>query len=178
MNNKEEVRYMNGTLYLKKIPNTSPDNYISGLEALNLKTNLHDSIDWHRLGILYSHNQDDILTTFKANKILGNSGIIEQHILLANKQSFIAKPSRAIVDLILSIFNSSDTVYKKRRLNMLRGDIYNLFPNDLDRKNIASLLIKAINATNSKELNEFFKREMPKEFFKYTYKGEQYEYCE
>ena len=169
---------MNETLYLKQIPNTSINNYISGLEALNLKTNLYNPIDWHRLGVLYSHKQNDFIPTFKFNSILGNAGIIKQHIILANKQSFIAKPIRAIVDFIYSIINSSDIINKKRKLHMLRGDIYNLFPNDLDRKNIASLLIKIINATNSKELETFFKEEMPKEFFNYTYKGEQYEYCE
>lgn len=169
---------MNKSLYLKQIPNTSLNSYISGLEALNLKTDLYDSIDWHRLGVLYSHKQNDLITTFKSNTILGDAGIIKQYIILANKQSFVAKPTRAIVDLIFSIINSSDITYKKRRLNMLRGDIYNLFPDDLERKNIASLLIKIIKATNSKELQDFFKEEMPKEFFNYTYKGEQYEYCE
>ena len=169
---------MNKSLYLKQIPNTSLNSYISGLEALNLKTDLYDSIDWHRLGVLYSHKQNDLITTFKSNNILGDAGIIKQYIILANKQSFVAKPTRPIVELIFTIINSSDITYKKRRLNMLRGDIYNLFPDDLERKNIASLLIKIIKATNSKELQDFFKEEMPKEFFNYTYKGEQYEYCE
>lgn len=47
---------------------------------------------------------------------------------------------------------------------MLRGDIYNLFPDDLERKNIASLLIKIIKATNSKELHDFLKKKCLKNF--------------
>ena len=164
-------------LHLKKIPNTSYQNYISGLEALNIKTDLHDPVDWHRLGVLYSNIPNDIIQTFNENTILGNKGIIKQKILLTNEDAFVATPTRALVDLIFRIISSNDS-NKDRNLQLLSGDIYNYFPSTKDRNNIASLLIQLINKNNDNQLIDFFKQEMPKEFYKYKYEGENYEYSE
>ncbi|EKU77405.1 hypothetical protein [Veillonella seminalis] len=165
--------------YLKTIPETDKNNYISGWYSLNASTNKEKAVDWHSLGHWYSKKENEILETTKYNPILKYKGIYYGELTFPIiKKVYIASHVRAILDIIYKTITTEKTQEQFNQLNFLKGDIYNFFPEEKDRQNIFSLLIEMQTKTNSIQLKNFIRNELPKEYYNYVYEGANYVYTE
>lgn len=145
--------------FLKNIPTTSSDNYISGWELLNSSNKEFIFEDWHTLDYWYSKIQNKTLKTYKNNPIFKDFGVKEREFIAPTKGLFFAANKvRALADLIFEALGESNpSLY----LNRLSGDIDN-FLEEFEKKELLTLLEPLLI---NKELLNFVKKEMPKQYY-------------
>ena len=121
--------------------------------------------DWHTLDYWYSKNQNKILKTYKNNPIFKGFWIKEREFIAPTKGLFFsANKVRALADLIFEALGESNpSLY----LNRLAGDIDN-FLEEFEKKELLTLLEPLLI---NKELLNFVKKEMPKQYYEYILKG-------
>ena len=139
--------------YLKKIPETSLEKYISGYEALNTPDSSGVPADWHPRLYWYSKKEGEVLKLYNNTK-LGNRGIEERYIPYINKKVFIANHPRAIADLVM-LTNNLDT---------LTGCVDD-FAFDEEQKR--ELLMLLLEVGKYKDIEWFIKYELTKLYFEY-----------
>lgn len=151
--------------FLKTIPTTSIDSYISGWELLNSSNREFIFEDWHTLDYWYSKVQNKTLKTYKKNHIFKDFGVKEREFIAPTKGIFYsANKVRALADLIFEALEGSNpNLY----LNRLAGDIDN-FLDDFEKKELITLLEPLLI---NEELLNFIKKEMPKQYYECILKG-------
>lgn len=160
--------------YEKLVPETSWNQYISGWEALNVATTHKDPVDWHIQGFWFSDKTNTMLKTYSRNPYLGTEGIGEDDILFpAKKKVYIANNERAFVDLVYAFLTDENRTDKEKKLLLatLRGDIYNFFPKEQERRYVFCMLKLLQKHLNDEMLEAFMRTEMPKEYYIDKYEG-------
>lgn len=151
--------------FLKNIPTTSSDNYISGWELLNSSNKEFIFEDWHTLDYWYSKDENKPLKTYKMNPIFKDVGIKEREFIAPTKGIFYAADKvRALADLIFEALEESKPIVY---LNRLTGDIDN-FLDDFEKKELLTLLKPLFT---NEELSNFIKKEMPKQYYECILNG-------
>jgi len=93
--------------YLKKLPVTSINNYISGFYALNVPDEDGIPADWHPQLYWYSLNKDDTVLLYNTNNIFGTEGVqnkvVNYFSCSAYDKVYIATHVRAIADLAATL---------------------------------------------------------------------------
>ncbi len=127
-------------MYLKNIPKTSLENYISGYEALNTPDKNRNVADWHPQLYWFSSKENEKLKLYTQNEILKDLGIEKRTITYPiKKEVYIANFPRAIVDLILTLnnyrvkglYNAKEDFLNKEETEVLYKYLYKL--KDIER---------------------------------------------
>ena len=140
-------------IYLKKIPETSKELYISGYEALNTPDSSGVPADWHPRLYWYSEVEGEYIKLY-SNPILGDEGIEERSLIYAKEKVFIATHVRAMADL----------VFHTENLDILTGFVNDYAFDEKQKEEVFNMLM-LIN--KHKNIDNFIKYEMPKQYLRY-----------
>lgn len=149
--------------FLKKVPKTDKNNYISGFESLNIVSKTGVMRDWHPQSYLTISNDDEYIELYHGNDILGDYGIECRDIPYLNaKNVYIANHFRAYIDYILKV----NALTEKEREVALKEILYatkDFFDNDDECKELYRLL-KLVKPILDEKI---FKTLIYKDFAKY-----------
>lgn len=145
--------------YLKVLPQTYLNNYISGYYALNTPDTDGIPADWHPNMYWYSYDENDIVPLYNTNDIFGTQGIeyrkVNYFSCIFYDKVYIASHVRAIADLVVTLSN----------IDVLRGCVNDWLRTEKQEWELYNMLLKADNI-------EWFLKE---EFTKFYLGGKIYE---
>lgn len=137
---------------LKKIPETSINNYISGYYSLNTPDINDITADWHPRLYWYSNNKNEKIPLYNTNNIFSNEGIEYREVNIfsdeQNKKYYIANHVRAIADLVATLDD----------IRELRGCVNDWLMIETQEKELYELLLKI----KDKDIDWFLKEEFAK----------------
>lgn len=140
-------------MYLKVIPKTSIDNYISKYYALNTRINSNLPADWHS-DCWYSNKRNENIE-LTHNYFLKSRGIIYTSIPFSKDKVYIATYPRAIVDIIYTYLE------KGLNINKFCRNIADEFLTDEEKEEMFYMLLEFNKHIN---ILEYIKNQFPKEY--------------
>lgn len=162
--------------YLKKVPPTDINNYISGFEALNIVSSSGKMRDWHPLAYLSADNNNEYLDLYKGNSILGDYGIEHRDIpFLKAKGVYIANHFRAYIDYILKV-NSLAKDKKLPALKEILWTVRDFFDNDEEYRELYRLLKIVKPILDTEIYKEIIMTDFAKLYLEELKKGKCYDY--
>lgn len=145
--------------HLKRLSQTSIDNYISGFYALNIPDIDGIPADWHPNIYWYSFDRNDMVPLYNTNNIFGIWGIehrkVDYFSCTFYDKVYVANHVRAIADLAVTLED----------ISVLRGCVNDWLRTEKQEWELYNLLLKLENM-------EWFLRE---EFTKFHLGGKTYE---
>lgn len=129
---------------LKRIPDTSPILYISGLQSLNLDLRDGTGVGWHFSNVWSARGKGEIKLYGKGTKrntlhILGSYGIADRSkILKYTLPVYIANHYRAAVDLVYV------TLVRHNMIGELKGSADHFFPEGEQKEELVQQLLKLL----------------------------------
>lgn len=146
---------MNSRSYLKLIPKTSINRYISKYYAINTPINDELPADWHPY-CWYSEKQNEYIELMD-NYFLKDVGIIYGTIPFTKEKVYIATYPRAVVDILyMYLQNGLD-------INKFGRNIANEFLTESEKQEMFSMLIEF---NKHIDILDYIKSEFPKEYLK------------
>ena len=122
--------------YLKKLPLTSIDQYISGYYALNIPDKDGIPADWHPRLYWFSVNKNETVPLYNTNSIFGTQGIhyrkVDCFSCAGYDKVYIADHVRAIADLVATLPD----------ISVLRGCVNDWLRTEEQERQLYNMLLK------------------------------------
>lgn len=146
--------------YLKKIPKTSINKYVSKYYALNTPIGDKLPADWHPYCWFTDEYGEEI--ELMDNWSLGESGILYKKIPFSKTPVYIASYPRAVVDILFMYHTNGLDICKFGK------NLANEFLTSDEKKEMFVLLIKM---NKNIDISEYIKNEFPKGYYEMRYKN-------
>lgn len=144
--------------FIKKIPKTTMNRYISKYYALNSEIDGKLPADWHPY--CWECETNDEYIDLMDNYFLGEKGILFTKIKFSDSPVYIATFPRAVVDILY------DLIKNNMDINNFGRDLKKEFLTEEEQKEMFDLLIEFNNHIN---IESYIKNQFPVEYYKMRY---------